>query len=113
LSYACDGDYIALSVRDPFGSLRSKTVVEYLRSCYEGQAGSLNSEKGGAGRGLHQIVEGSDFTVFNLKKGHQTEVISLFSLDASRSGESTPRFHIFEIEESSGLSMPAGHLKAS
>ena len=112
LSYACDGDSVAISVRDPFGSLRSKTVIEYLKSCYEGQAGSLNSEKGGAGRGLHQIVEGSDFTVFNLKKGYQTEVISLFSLDASRSGESTPRFHIFEVEENLAKSKPL-HSKAS
>ncbi len=99
LSYACDGDYLAISVRDPFGSLRSKTIVEYLKSCYEGRAGSLNQNKGGAGRGLHQIIEGSDFTIFNLKKSYKTEVIALFSLSGAKSEEPMPRFHIFEIED--------------
>lgn len=99
MSYACDGDYLAISVRDPFGSLRSKTIIEYLKSCYDGKAGSLNEQKGGAGRGLHQIIEGSDFTIFNLKKLNKTEVIALFCLDNSKSEDPMPRFHIFEIEE--------------
>lgn len=113
LSYACDGDYLAISVRDPFGSLRSKTIIEYLKSCYDGQAGSLNTGKGGAGRGLHQIVEGSDFTIFNLKKAYKTEVISLFSLDTSKAEEAMPRFHIFEIDENASNVVPAAKAKAS
>lgn len=98
LSCACDGDYLAVSVSDPFGSLRSKTIIQYLKSCYDGKAGSLNAAKGGAGRGLHMIVENSDFTIFNLRKGQRTEVISLFSLDMNRSDETVPKFHIFEID---------------
>lgn len=93
LTYACDGNYLAVSVCDPFGSLSKKTILDYLKSCYSGQAGSLNEGKGGAGRGLHQIIENSDQTIFNVKEGHKTEVIALFKLEAA--SEVKPRFHYF------------------
>lgn len=94
LRYACDGVMLAVSVEDPFGALTKNIVINYLKSCYEGKAGSLNAEKGGAGRGLHLIIESSDVTIFNVKKGARTEVICLFSLDSSRK-DIEPSFHYF------------------
>lgn len=92
--YACDGNYLAIATVDPFGALTKDIIVNYLESCYEGRAGELNTGKGGAGRGLHQIIENSDLTIFNVKKGVKTEVISLFYAESHRK-EDSPSFHYF------------------
>lgn len=92
--YAFDGSMIAISVEDPFGALTKEIIIQYLESCYHGKAGTLNVNKGGAGRGLHQIIENSDLTIFNVKKGVRTEVISLFNLEAGRK-DHQPSFHYF------------------
>lgn len=94
LAYGCDGIYLAVAVTDPFGTLSKKIIADYLDSCYQGQAGSLNQGKGGAGRGLHQIIENSDLTVFNVKPGKKTEVISLFFTELTKK-EPNPSFHYF------------------
>ncbi len=97
LKYACDGTMLAVSVTDPFGALTRKTLVEYLESCYQGRAGTLHAGKGGAGRGLHQIIENSDLTIFNVKKGVKTEVICFFHIEA-HIREANPSFHYFFSE---------------
>ncbi len=94
IKYGCDGIYLAVSVTDPFGSLTKDVIINYLDSCYSGQAGSLNDGKGGAGRGLHQIVENSDLTIFNVKAGQRTEVISIFFTETNKK-EPNPSFHYF------------------
>lgn len=94
IKYGCDGIYLAVSVADPFGSLTKDIIINYLDSCYTGQAGSLNKGKGGAGRGLHQIVENSDLTIFNVKAGQRTEVISIFYTETNKK-EPNPSFHYF------------------
>ncbi|XGC80405.1 cyclic nucleotide-binding domain-containing protein [Bdellovibrio bacteriovorus] len=96
LRYGSDGVMLAVSVKDPFGSLTKDIIIDYLISCYGGQAGSLNTNKGGAGRGLHQIIENADLTVFNVKKGVRTEVICLFNVDGQKR-EAQPSFHYFFV----------------
>jgi CRP-like cAMP-binding protein len=96
MRYAIDGMMIAVSVEDPFGTLTKEVIIQYLESCYEGKAGTLNLNKGGAGRGLHQIIENSDLTIFNVKQGVKTEVISLFNLEAGRK-DHKPSFHYFFV----------------
>lgn len=78
--YGSKKDIVAISVSDPFGGLTREMLIDYLDSCYNGTAGELNEKmgKGGAGRGLHQIVENSDLTVFQVKKGQCTRVVSYF-----------------------------------
>ncbi|MFZ4403679.1 MAG: cyclic nucleotide-binding domain-containing protein [Pseudobdellovibrionaceae bacterium] len=98
LRYASDGVVLAVAVEDPFGSLTKDIIIKYLESCYTGQAGSMNQDKGGAGRGLHQIVENSDITIFNVKKGFRTEVICLFNLDGQKKIE-YPSLHYFFVEK--------------
>ncbi|MBF0352671.1 MAG: hypothetical protein HQM11_16685 [SAR324 cluster bacterium] len=94
--YACDGVLLAISVEDPFGAFGRTTVLDYLESCYEGRAGSLNKEKGGAGRGLFQIMETSDLVVFNVKPGVRTEVIAILNIDPDHAKtEKTTSFHYF------------------
>lgn len=95
--YATDGMLTAVSVEDPFGALSGTTLLKYLKSCYGGEAGSMNTNKGGAGRGLHQIVENSDLVVFNLKPGNRTEVIALFNVDPKANIVQYPTFHLFIV----------------
>lgn len=95
LCYATDGVFLAVSVIDPFGALTKEVIFRYLDSCYKGQANiNENSGKGGAGRGLHQIVENSDLTIFNVKKGVRTEVVCLFYVEGHKK-EPHPSFHYF------------------
>lgn len=94
LYFACDGIFLAVSVVDPFGALTKKIILDYLESCYTGQAGTLNAGKGGAGRGLHQITENADLTIFNIKQNSKTEVICLFHVE-HHMREEQPSFHYF------------------
>jgi len=98
LRYASDGLILAVSVSDPFGALGKNIIVRYLKNCYAGSA-DLNEnrqDKGGAGRGLHQIIEHSDLTVFNIKSGSRTEVISLFHIEGAPKNIN-PAFNYFFI----------------
>lgn len=92
--YGTDGNLLAISVADPFGALPKEIIMRYLESGYAGQE-IRSADKGGAGRGLHMMIESSDLTVFNVKKGRQTEVISLFNLESARDVETHPTFHLF------------------
>lgn len=94
--YACDGLLLAVSVEDPFGSFHRKTILEYLESCYKGEFGSLQNGKGGAGRGLFQIIETSDLVVVNVKPKIRTEVIVIFNIDPDKpKSTKTTSFHYF------------------
>ncbi len=94
--YACDGLLLAVSVEDPFGAFARETILEYLQSCYMGQAGSLNQEKGGAGRGIFQIIETADLVVFNVKPKIRTEVIAIFNMEGSKAKtDRTTSLHYF------------------
>ncbi len=80
LEYGTKNNIVAISVTDPFGGLTRETLLDYLESCYIGKAGEINERmgKGGAGRGLHQIVENADLTVFQVKRGEKTRVVCYF-----------------------------------
>jgi hypothetical protein len=95
IHYGTDGVLLGVAVEDPFGSLSKDIIMKYLESCYSGQAGVHNKEKGGAGRGLHMMIESADLTIFNVKSKSKTEVISLFNLEKRKDEESHPTFHLF------------------
>jgi len=96
IRFGCDGNLLAVSIQDPFGALPREVIIKYLQSCYNNQAGIMNTDKGGAGRGLHQILESCDWTIFNIKPGERTEVIGLFDIDQKRDG--LPQFHYFFVK---------------
>jgi len=97
IRFATDGMLMAVSVQDPFGSLRSNTILKYLEQNYQDPHHDINQKlnKGGAGRGLHQIVENSDLVVFNLHPGVRTEVITLFNVDLKEKVVQNSSFHLF------------------
>ncbi len=97
--YATDGVFMAISIEDPFGGLDAVTLFRYLEKCYSG-TGSLNdgrTDKGGGGRGLHQIIENSDLVVFNIDPGSRTEVIALFNVDPKLAVIRNPNLHFFKV----------------
>ncbi len=97
LRFATDGMLVAVSVLDPFGSLSGATILKYLEYNYAGAPADLNSRqnKGGAGRGLHQIVENADLVVFNVEPKRATEVIALFNVEVNERPHQNPSFHLF------------------
>jgi len=94
--YACDGLTLAVSVKDPYGSLGRDTIVDYLDRNYNLRPGHRTGEhKGGAGRGLFMLTEVSDLVVFNVEKGKRTEAIAFLQLASKDRGISAPKFHYF------------------
>ena len=94
--YGCDGMLAGISVSDPFGGFKMDTLINYLERNYGGGVDVQETGKGGAGRGLHMIIEHSDLVVFNVQKNVRTEVIALFNLDARAVVEGAkPSFHFF------------------
>lgn len=97
LSYCFDGTKVCLSVRDPFGALKPDVIFKYLKNSYSPDPQDINSSqgKGGAGRGLHQIVESSDELIFNLAPGKKTEVISVIYTETDRAEGDGTLIHLF------------------
>ncbi len=98
--FACDGMMAGISVRDPFGRFPMQTLLNYLERNYQANqtmdTAVQEEGKGGAGRGLHMIVESSDLVVFNVKRLVSTEVMAFFNLDTrSKTEHQQPSFHFF------------------
>ncbi|RYX79916.1 hypothetical protein EON83_30780 [bacterium] len=86
----------AISVSDPFGAFRMQTLLDYLERNAKSKGESIQTNgKGGAGRGLHHIINSSDLVVFNVRENAKTEVIAFFNLDPGAKDESPRQFHFF------------------
>lgn len=84
VKYGFDGLTLGISITDPYGSLKKSTLLHYLESNFRGESGHTEgSGKGGAGRGLHQIICGADQTIFNVIPNKTTEVIALWNFDGT------------------------------
>lgn len=75
-----DGERIGMSVRDPFGSLATKEVLDYLGSCFRKSTDKISWSNQGAGLGLYQSLQRLSHLVVNLEPGSQTEMIGLISI---------------------------------
>jgi len=107
LQFACDGDFIAVALIDPFGSLTQETVVTYLNRCLVKGPEQLSDASGGAGIGLFRVFQSLSKFVINIDPGKKTEVISLIDLRLSmkRFRQAAKSFHIF-INEAPGAARP-------
>jgi hypothetical protein len=81
MKYCCDGRHIALSVRDPFGSLDREVMLKYLNRCL-GNSVELEEREAGAGLGLYIVFNSITQLAFNIHAGVATEVIALFYIRA-------------------------------
>lgn len=82
LSYGCDGNVFALSVTDPFGSLKKEKFLSYTKKVVRRHHGDkiIDSKQGGAGLGLFKILYSSQSLICNSLPDKQTEVISLMDV---------------------------------
>ncbi len=98
LRYAFDGNFIAISVEDPFGALPRDVILKYVKSCFDGQFGKINEAegKGGGGMGLFQILSTADLLITNIKPKQRTESLALINAQGKSQGKRRAGcFHYF------------------
>lgn len=74
LRWGCDARYLAIEVRDQFGSLGRDTILAALGKQAVRDSGS------GAGMGIALAYRSCDHLVFNLAPGSRTEIIALIDV---------------------------------
>lgn len=101
IDLASDGQRVALTVGDPFGSLKVDTITSYLGKCFRSDQDQIDEKEGGAGLGIYYAFASLSHFVVNIHPGHRTEVIGLMELHGNfrsfaRSGKS---FNVFLAAE--------------
>ena len=83
LSYACDGQLLAISTSDPFGALQKATLLKYVKKVLkrDESVGLIDEKRGGAGLGLFKILYSSHGLICNVSKGKKTEIIALIDVN--------------------------------
>ncbi len=116
LEFACDGNFIALSQVDPFGSLTQETIVNYLNRCLVQGAAAISDGSpafggsGGAGIGLYRMFQSLSKFIVNIEPGKRTEVIALIDLRVSmkKFRQQAKSFHIFIADGDAGAEVGRG-----
>jgi hypothetical protein len=83
LTIAYDGKRFGISAVDPFGSLPSMKVVDYLAKCFRRGDDQIDSKEGGAGLGLFKLFTLLQHFVVNIQPGVRTETIGLLEVTRS------------------------------
>ena len=79
VSIGTDGTRLAFQVRDPFGRLERRHVVDGLARGLAG--GEMDTSHGGAGLGMLVCHNATSALFFDVVKGKHTEVTGIFELD--------------------------------
>lgn len=77
--FGTDGTRLVLQVRDPFGRLERRHVVDGLARGLAG--GEMDQRHGGAGLGMMVCHNASSAMLFDVARGKHTEVTAMFELD--------------------------------
>ncbi len=95
LAYGCREDLAIVRVRDPFGSLSRRRLVEVLGRCARTDMQvEVDETMGGAGLGLWRIFSGASFVAISVVQNRHTE----FLVGIAKRTSSGPRpfaFHLF------------------
>jgi hypothetical protein len=98
LAYGCRDDLAIVRVRDPFGSLSRRRLVEVLTRCARTDMKvEVDETMGGAGLGMWRIFSGASFVAISVVKNRHTEVL----VGIAKRAMSGPRpfaFHFFFSE---------------
>lgn len=83
LTFACDGQILAISTSDPFGALKRSTLFTYVKKVLkrEETVGLIDEKKGGAGLGLFKILYSSHGLICNVQAGQRTEIMALIDVN--------------------------------
>jgi hypothetical protein len=77
IRYAASDRWFAVAVRDRFGTLKKKRIVQYLNKCLQGEQ-QIDSKTSGAGLGLYLVASRASVYVNNIAPGIATEAIAIF-----------------------------------
>lgn len=95
LAYACREDLAVVRVRDPFGSLSRRRLVEVLSRCARTDMKvEVDETMGGAGLGMWRIFSGASFVGIVVVKNRRTEIL----VGVAKRAAPGPRpfaFHLF------------------
>ena len=100
MEFASDGERLAISVADPFGSINRNTVLKYLSKCFdenrEGIVDNLETS-GGAGLGLFFCFNAVSSFIINVSPGQKSEFIGLIDIQSpvKESHNRNQSFHFF------------------
>ncbi len=83
LSFATDGQLLAICVADSFGRLETLTVRQYLRKCFMQGDNQIDNKQGGAGLGLYYIFQSLNHFIINVSPGKRTELIGLMDISGT------------------------------
>lgn len=102
LEWGVDGNLLAVSVTDPFGSLERSDLVAYRHEVLNvprTQTVRVNTEGPGAGIGLHMVIRRVSGLVVNMNAGVSTECIALFDITRSPRwlNQGPKTFHFFSV----------------
>jgi hypothetical protein len=75
IRFGVDDDFVAVAVRDLYGSLPLPRIIERLRRCYSVGGATIENKEGGAGLGVFMLLQSATRLVINLKVGQFTEFI--------------------------------------
>ncbi len=99
MKWGFDGEVFGISVRDPFGTLSKKTVMQYLDDQQKTESmGKRNS----GGLGIKLIFERLHHFIVNVNPGKMTEIVCLMRFEKRfKDFDSRLRsFHYFKVEDS-------------
>ncbi len=102
VSWGVDGNLLAVSVTDPFGTLQREDMELYqdeVLGQIQGKIVKVNRKGPGAGIGLHMVLRRVTGLIINLNPGVSTEFLALFDLTHSpRYLSKGPKtFHFFSV----------------
>lgn len=86
IEWSFDGTYLAVGVRDSFGSFSKHTVYKYLKFLFASDRKAmirLQQEAAGAGLGLFMVLERLSSLIITVSPNKTTEVIAILNLTTS------------------------------
>ena len=104
VKFCCDGRRLGISTSDPFGSLKTTELLEYLSKCLRKGEDQVDSKEGGAGLGFYYIFDSLSHFVVNLRPGKMTEMIGIIDIRGTFrefSGKHKS-FNVFSVGEGLG-----------
>ncbi len=83
VKFCSDGRKIGVSIADPYGSLTTDSVLDYLAKCFRKDSAQIDTKAGGAGLGLFQAFGSVSHLVINIQPGRRCEAIGMIDVRGS------------------------------
>lgn len=98
--YGCRDDLAVVRVKDPFGSLTRKRLVEVLTRCARTDMQvEVDETMGGAGLGLWRLFTVATFVAISVVPNHHTEFLVGIAKRGAPGGARPYAFHLFFSEQ--------------